>query len=167
MDLPRLDPLPGYNFRIALIEGDSVGVALLSGLSGLLMGGFSEVSGLDASIGIYEHLEGGVNDRVHKFPDRASYSNITLKRGVGLSEDLWLWHQAFVSGEGAAKNGLIVLSNDLGIPIKVWTFFNGIPVKWTGPELNALNSAIAVESLEIAHEKLELTMSPGMLTSLI
>ncbi|MCO7223330.1 phage tail protein [Pleionea sp. CnH1-48] len=167
MDLPRLDPLPGYNFRVALIEGDSVGAALLSGLAGLALGGFSEVSGLDASIGIYEHLEGGVNDRVHKFADRASYSNITLKRGVGLSEDLYLWHQDFIKGEGAARNGLIVLANDLGIPIKVWTFFNGIPVKWTGPEFNAMTSAIAVESLEIAHEKVELTLSPGMLTSLI
>lgn len=167
MALPRLDPLPGYNFRLALIEGESIEASLLSGLLGLWLGGFSEVSGLDASIGIYEYQEGGVNDRVHKFADRASYSNIILKRGVGLSDDLWLWYRSFLDGEGAPRNGLIVLANELGIPIKVWTFFNGIPVKWTGPALNAGTSAAAIESLEIAHEKLELTVSPGLLADLL
>ena len=167
MSLPRLDPLPGYNFRLALFEAKAVDTALLQGLSGLLLGGFTEVSGLDASLGIYEYLEGGVNDRVHKFVDRASYSNIVLKRGVGLTDSLWLWYQSYLNGEGSPRNGLIILANDMGIPIKVWTFFNGIPVKWTGPSLDAGSSAAAIESLEIAHEKLELTVSPGLLEALL
>ncbi len=48
------------------------------------------------------------------------------------------------------------------MPIKCWTFENGIPVKWSGPALNAGTSALAIEKLEIAHEKLTLTFSPGM-----
>jgi phage tail-like protein len=37
-----------------------------------------------------------------------------------------------------------------------WNFRAGIAVKWTGPELNAMESAVAIESLEIAHHGLKL-----------
>jgi phage tail-like protein len=75
---------------------------------------------------------------------------------VSLSADLWEWYQSFVNGEGVVKNGLIALANDMGIPLKIWSFSNGIPIKWTGPSLNATTSAVAIESLEIAHEKLDM-----------
>lgn len=155
MDLPRLDPLGNFNFYVALIEGDDA-MSVLSTLASFLVGGFSEVSGLEATIGVFEYREGGVNDRVFKFPDRASYANIVLKRGVGLTNDLWSWHQSYVNGEGATKNGLIILANDLKIPIKVWMFYDGIPIKWSGPSLNAMSAGVAIESLEISHEKLEM-----------
>jgi phage tail-like protein len=106
-------------------------------------------------------LEGGVNDRVHRFPTRFNYTNIVLKRGVGFGEDLWLWHQEFVESEGKRRDGLIILQNEMKIPIKIWTFSRGLPVKWTGPTFNATASEISIETLEIAHEKLELTLSPG------
>ena len=35
---------------------------------------------------------------------------------------------------------------------------HGIPVKWTGPSLNASQSNVAIEALEIAHEGLELQL---------
>jgi phage tail-like protein len=41
-------------------------------------------------------------------------------------------------------------------PAKVWKFKHGIPMKWVGPSLNATQSGVAIESLEIAHEGLEL-----------
>jgi hypothetical protein len=47
------------------------------------------------------------------------------------------------------------------VPIKIWTFSKGLPVRWTGPTFNATASEISIETLEIAHEKLELTLSPG------
>lgn len=160
MILPRIDPLKNYNFYIILLEGDDISATLLANLGGFLLGGFTEVSGLDASIGIYEYAEGGVNDRVHKFADRASYSNIVLKKGMTISTDLWEWHQSFVNGEGVVRDGLIMLANDLGIPLKIWHFSNGIPVKWTGPGLNAMSGGVAIESLEIAHEKLDMVELP-------
>lgn len=163
IDLPRFDPLPSFNFYISLIDVSSVGSALISGLSGFVLGGFSECTGLDASLEITEYKEGGVNDRVHKFPTRSVFSNITLKRGVGFGEDLWLWHEEFLKGEGTRRNGLIVLANELRIPIKIWSFEKALPLKWSGPALNASSSEVAIESIEIAHEKLELMMSPGKL----
>ena len=49
------------------------------------IGGFSEVSGLDSSIEIFDYKEGGRNDYVHKFATRASFGNITFKRGVAVT----------------------------------------------------------------------------------
>src|SRR5688572_20363096 len=163
MTLPRFDPLPAFNFLITLIDTTSTFSAIKSGATSLALGGFSECSGLESTLETYDYREGGVNDRVHRFPTRATYANIVLKRGVGLGEGLWLWHQDFVDGKGKRRDGYIVLQNQLRIPIKIWSFSRGLPVKWTGPGLNARASEVSIESLEIAHEKLELIMSPGKL----
>jgi phage tail-like protein len=40
----------------------------------------------------------------------------------------------------------------------MWKFKRGIPVKWSGPALNASQNSVAVESLEIAHEGLEMEL---------
>jgi phage tail-like protein len=106
-----------------------------------------------------EYKEGGLNDHVHKFPTRAMHSNITLKHGViYLYDDLWNWHYDFVQGKGTRKDGLIVLEDEARQPAKIWKFKRGIPMKWVGPQLNATQSSAAIESLEIAHEGLVLTL---------
>ena len=161
IDLPRFDPLPNYNFLITLFDSGGLLGGAVSAAVGLALGGFSECRGLESSLEFESYLEGGVNDRVHRFPTRMSYPNITLVRGVGLGEDLWLWHEEFQKGEGTRRDGLIVLQDNFGLPIKTWSFTNGLPIKWTGPALNAGESQVAIESLEIAHEKLELILSPG------
>jgi phage tail-like protein len=156
----RSDPLPAFNFLITLLDTSST-FSTLTSVAGLVLGGFAECAGLESTLETFDYLEGGVNDRVHRFPTRFSYSNIVLKRGVGFSEDLWLWHQEFVEGKGKRRDGLIILQNELKVPIKTWTFSRGLPVKWSGPTFNATASEISIETLEIAHEKLELTLSPG------
>jgi phage tail-like protein len=167
MALPRFDPLPAFNFLIALLDTSSTFSAIKSGVMGLALGGFSECSGLESSLETTDYLEGGVNDRVHRFPTRFNYTNIVLTRGVGFGEDLWLWHQEFVEGKGKRRDGLIILQNELKVPVKIWTFSRGLPIRWTGPTFNATASEISIETLEIAHEKLELTLSPGAALSQI
>ncbi len=156
-----LGPLPAFNFYISLIEDPDGPAAIASVAMDFVLGGFSECSGLESEIQIEEYRAGGQNDRVYKFPTRANYGNITLTRGTGFGEDLYLWHESFLKGEGKRQNGLIFLANELRVPIKIWSFENGIPVKWSGPALNASSSAVAIEKLEIAHEKLSLVASPG------
>lgn len=163
IDLPRFDPLPNYNFLITLFDSGGLLGGALSAAAGLLSGGFTEARGMEAGLEIETYLEGGVNDRVHRFPTRMSYPNIVLSRGVGLGENLWLWHEEFQKGQGTRRDGLIILQDNLKIPIKIWSFTNGLPVKWSGPAFNALESTTAIETLEIAHEKLELVASPGKL----
>jgi phage tail-like protein len=153
----RVDPLGVFNFYLTLIDSSDAAGSLVSGAANYAVAGFSECSGIDATVEMMEYKEGGVNDYVHKFPTRASFSNIVLKHGVlAVDNDLWDWHNDFVQGRGTRRDGLIVLQDDARVPTKIWRFKRGIPTKWIGPSLNATQSNVAVESLEIAHEGLEM-----------
>jgi phage tail-like protein len=164
MGLPSIitDPLAAFNFRVALINTSSTLSTITSGISAALGGGFTEVTGLEASLITEDYLEGGVNTYTHKFPTRIAYGNITLKRGITLSEDLWNWHYSFVQGKGQRRDGMIFLQNELKIPVKTWIFKRALPLKWVGPAFNASTSAMAIESLELAHEGVDL-LAPGAL----
>jgi len=166
MGIPRIltDPLAAFNFRIALLDTSSVLSTITTGVSAAVGGGFTEVTGLDASLITEDYLEGGVNTYTHKFPTRIAYGNITLKRGITLSEDLWNWHYSFVQGKGKRRDGMIFLQNELKIPVKTWIFKRALPLKWVGPAFNASASAIAIESLELTHEGVDL-LSPGALAA--
>ena len=151
----RTDPLGVFNFYLTLIDSSSVVSTLVSAALNYQVAGFSECSGLEATVEVLEYKEGGVNDYTHKFPTRASFGNITLKHGViPTGDDLWAWHNGFVLGSGTRRDGLIVLMDESRTPAMVWKFTRGIPTKWTGPALNATQSAVAIESLEIGHEGL-------------
>jgi phage tail-like protein len=153
----RVDPLPGFNFYISLTDSTNTLGTLLNLAVNYFIAGFSECSGLEATIEIQEWREGGANGFTRKFAGRNTYSNITLKHGViYLYDDLWSWHSDWVQGRGKRKDGLIVLQDESRTPAKVWKFHRGLPVKFSGPVMNASQSAIAIESLEIAHEGLEL-----------
>jgi phage tail-like protein len=160
----RFDPFPAFNFYISLIDTSSTLAKVTTAIKFVAAAGFSECSGLDATLQVEEYPEGGENRYVHKFPTRMTYANITLKRGITLSEDLWNWHEAYVQGKGKRRDGLIVLQSELRIPIKTWIFRRGLPLRWTGPTFNAAQSSVAIESLEIVHEGLEL-VSAGTLAA--
>lgn len=151
----RIDPLGVFNFYLTLIDNSNLFSNLLTTALNYKVAGFSECSGLDATVEVFEYKEGGVNDYVHKFRTRASFGNLTLKHGViYLFDDLWSWHNDFVTGKGKRKDGLIVLMDEASRATKVWKFKRGIPMKWVGPSLNAMQSSVAFESLEISHEGL-------------
>lgn len=155
----RSDPYTAFRFYITLIDSSSTLRNVLSGISAIAnyaVGGFSECTGLEMSMEIHEYKEGGVNDYVHKFATRAGFANITLKRGMVLTDDLWLWHYEYIQGKGKRRDGIIALMSEPGIPVKAWVFKRAIPLKWTGPGFNATQDAVAIETLEISHEGLEL-----------
>jgi phage tail-like protein len=118
--------------------------------------GFSECSGLELALDIEEYKEGGNNGTVLRFPTRAKWTNLRLKRGIALSDDLWQWHYGFVQGTGTRRDGVVTLLDEQHNPVKAWSFKRGIPVKWTGPTLNATQSQVAFEEIEIAHEGMTL-----------
>jgi phage tail-like protein len=152
----RNDPVLNHNFLVSLLDTSSVlaavGTGVLSAVSDTLLGGFSECSGLEANLVVEDYKEGGNNGTVLKFPGRVSWGNITLKKGVTQSTALWDWHYGFVIGKGKRRDGLIVLMNELHVPNNMWFFRRGLPLKYSGPSLNATQNGIAVESIEIAHE---------------
>lgn len=161
-----LNPVRGYNFLVTLVEVNNSIAGLFSGSENVAMGGFSECSGLEMALQVEEYREGGNNGTVLKFPTRTTWSNIRLRRGVSFSDDLRLWHHNFVEGRGARRDGLIILQNDMLIPVRMWRFSNGLPVKWTGPSLNAAQSQVAIEELEIAHEGLNMSKPPSVTTAI-
>lgn len=159
MGSARIDPLGTFNFYITLIDSSNVAGTLLTAVLNYAVAGFSECSGLEATMEVMEYREGGLNTYVRKFATRASYSNLTLKHGViYLYDDLWTWHNNWVQGVGTRKDGLLVLMDESHSPAKIWKFKSGIPTKWVGPAFNAAQSNVAVESLEIAHQGLVLEL---------
>jgi phage tail-like protein len=154
----RSDPLLNHNFVVSLLDTSStlaaIGSAALSAVSDVLLGGFSECSGLEASLKVEEYNEGGNNAAVLKFPGRLSWGNLTFKKGFGSSAALWDWSYGFAAGTGKRRDGLVVLLNEMHVPNNIWYFRRGLPLKWSGPSLNAAQNNVAVESIEIAHEGL-------------
>ena len=154
----RSDPVLNRNFVVSLIDTSStlgiVGSALLSAVADVALGGFSECSGLEMSLKIDEFNEGGNNGTVLKFPGRVSHGNLTLKKGQGTSSALWDWHYGFVTGKGKRRDGIVALLNDRQLPNNIWYFRRGLPLKYSGPAMNATQSQVAIESIEIAHEGL-------------
>lgn len=155
---PRTDPVLGHNFLISLIDASSPlaapGPATLSAVFDVAVGGFNECTGLDMSLEVEDYRQGGENGTVRKFPKRVTWGNITLKRGVAASTTLWDWHYGFVEGGGQRRDGLIVLMNELHLPNNIWWFRRALPIKYSGPAMNAGQSNVAIESLEFCHEGL-------------
>src|SRR6266849_119226 len=152
----RSDPVLNHNFVVSLLDTSSVlatvGSGLVSTLLDVVVGGFSECQGLEASMKIEEWNEGGNNGTVLKFPGRVSWTNITLKRGVAANSSLWDWFYGFAQGHGKRRDGVIALLNERLAPSNIWYFRRGLPSKYSGPQMNATQNNVAIESIEIAHE---------------
>jgi phage tail-like protein len=148
-------PVGGFNFNVRLLDTAKPGTAILSTVAPPPGGGFSECVGLESTMQVEEYREGGRNDGVLKFPGRIAGGNIRLKRGAGISKDLWKWHENYLRGQGKRRDGVIELLDDGGQVVATWRFRRGIPIRWVGPNLVAGQSSVAVEELEIAHEGLK------------
>jgi len=151
----RRDPVLNQNFVVSLVDSTSALTGALPALTGILdaaAGGFSECSGLELTLQPEEYKEGGNNGAVLKFVGRATWTNVTLKRGLTDRTDLWDWHFSFIEGRGKRRDGVIVLLNAARTPLQAWFFRRGLPVKYSGPTLNATQSSVAIEAIEIAHE---------------
>src|SRR5215213_5564656 len=139
MALPK-DPYGNFNF---CVEIDNI-----------VRAAFQEASGLDSTINVIEHREGGDNITTRKYPGQTKYSNLTLKWGMADDRELYDWHRQWATGDPAAqrKNGSLVLLDRQGQEKVRWNFFRAWPAKWTGPSFSAEGNDIAIETLEIAHE---------------
>ncbi|SEL11923.1 phage tail protein [Nitrosovibrio tenuis] len=143
------DPYSAFRFTILIGEQDR--------------GGFNEVSGLVFETEVQTLRAGGINDYELQLPGPLKFpSRLVLKRGLGDVAYLWDWYRQVSQGEIIRKNIDIKLNNNLGQDtdertgkkMPSWRFKEACPVKWTGPELRASNSAIAFESLELVHRGL-------------
>lgn len=131
-------------------------------IAGVLSAEFLECTGLSMEREIKEVNEGGVNDFVHKLPGRTKWSNITLRRGISYTRDLWDWYcVGLYDGKVKRVNLSIILGNAELKKVKQWDVYDAFPVRWSGADLSTDTLQVAIESLEIAHHGMALSSEEG------
>ena len=113
------------------------------------------MSGLESETAVIEYRSGG-EYLTRKLPGLTRFANIVLRHGITQDRELWDWRQNIVDGNPDRRNGMVKLLDDQRNEVVRWNFRNGWPCKWVGPALNAKANEVAIETLEIAHEGLEL-----------
>ena len=137
----RVDPFRNFNF---LLEIDKITQA-----------GFSDCSGFGSSTDPIEYREGGEIKSVRKLPGLTKPANITLKWGLTDSKELYDWYNGVVKGKIDRRNGSIIVLDTEGAEKVRWNFFDAWPTKWDGPDFSAKGNDVAVETLELAVERIE------------
>ena len=122
---------------------------------------FTEVSGLEMQMEVMEYEEGGNNGFVHHLPGRTKIGRLTLKRGMTCSNDFLNWQMQIASGDIKRRNVSVAVFAASGEELVRWNFDNAYPVKWSGPAFDASGSAVAVETLELAHDGMKIGQTGG------
>jgi phage tail-like protein len=149
--MPRTAPLPAYNYIVQIPNGRDPNAPL---------GGFSDVSGLETDIHVSEYRDGNeAEPHVRKIPGSHKVGDVTLKRGVVDSSDLWAWITATrTTGVAAQKDVVITLQDESGKAMQQWKLRNVVPMKYTGPTLAGKGGGdVAMEELVLSAEGYEIS----------
>jgi phage tail-like protein len=141
--MPQQYPLPVFHFTVQW-GGTRIG--------------FSEVSGLTQESQVIEYRDGQFPEYSSiKMPGLRKFSNVTLKRGIVKADnDFFKWLSTIKLNQVERRDVVISLLNEEHTPVMTWKIHNAFPVKVEGPGLKASGNEVAIESIEIAHEGLEL-----------
>lgn len=140
--MPAQYPLPAFHFRVEW-GGTRIG--------------FSEVTGLTQENQAIEYRDGSFMEYSSiKMPGLRKFSNITLKRGVIKADnDFFKWLSTIKLNTVERRDLTISLLDESHNPVMTWKAHNAFPVKVEGPALKASGNEVAIESIELAHEGLE------------
>jgi phage tail-like protein len=96
--------------------------------------------------------EGGQNNYIHKLPARYDVGTVKLKYGLCRTSDMLLWYMALMKGDviNSVADMIVMMHDQIGLPLAAWTFKDAYPIRWVGPSLRAGESAVAVEEIEFA-----------------
>jgi phage tail-like protein len=141
--MPQQYPLPVFHFTVQW-GGTRIG--------------FSEVSGLTQENQAIEYRDGSFPEYSSiKMPGLRKFSNVTLKRGIVKADnDFFKWLSTVKLNQVERRDLVVSLLNENHEPVMTWKVQNAFPVKVEGPGLKASGNEVAIESIEIAHEGLEL-----------
>ncbi len=143
------DPYPfiAFNFAVEINRG-SDGNALVSAA-------FAECDGLEIGIEVKTIREGGSNDRQIRLNGMATYGQLTLKRGMTASFDLWTWVQDSIADPTLRADAeVVMLAADGSTEQARFAMTRCVPVKIKAPALNAKDGGVAIEELQLAYETL-------------
>ncbi len=141
----RVDPYRGFGFRVEIANMSEAVAA------------FREVSGLTANTDVTEYRDGNSKDlHPKKLFGLRKYSNVIFKKGITDNNEIWLWYRQIVNGIADRRNGSIVLLDEEHQDKLRWNFYEAWPCKLDFPTLNATTNEVAIVSLELCVEKLEM-----------
>lgn len=120
--------------------------------------GFTEVTGLDMQVEAIEYREGNSPEYAKvKMPGLHKFSNITLKRGsIAGDSDFYKWINTIALNTVERRDVVISLLNEAHEPVMTWKAKNSFPVKVQASDLKADGNEVAIETIELAHEGLNL-----------
>lgn len=149
MAVLRDRPYNQFNFLVDLGDGDTEGVEA----------GFSECSPIGLEVEVVEYRNG--NERgnaVRKITGLHKVADVTLKRGLIGSLNLYRWIDAIRNGdENALRTVVIALqSEDHTEIVMTWKLLGARIVKYVAGPLNAKGTDVAIEELTLAYERLEI-----------
>ena len=118
-----------------------------------------KVTGLEAETELIEYREGSSAEYSKlKMPGMQKYANITLKRGTFLSDNDFFdwWKSTRTLGSPERRDLIISLLNEEHAPVMIWKIKNAFPTKVQATDLKADGNEVAIETLELAHEGIEM-----------
>jgi phage tail-like protein len=125
---------------------------------------FSECDGLEMTMEVKTIREGGNNGRMVRLTGPVSYGQLSLKRGMTATFDLWDWFDAVVQNPALRADAEVVLFAPDGLQTERVRFVltGCVPVKLKAPPLNAKDGGVAIEELQLAYESLSLKRPGGL-----
>lgn len=139
-------PLPKFRFEVDL-GSELKGVA------------FQEVSGMDKEVQIieYRHSNSKLFSTI-KMPGIVKHGNVTMKRGIFVNDNsFWDWMAQIKMNTIKRRDVLINLLDEDGKVTMQWTLRNAWPTKISSTDLKSDGNEVAVDTLEIAYEDLDIT----------
>ena len=137
-------PLTKMNFLVSVDQVNGVAA-------------FSEVTGVDASVDVIEFRQGNSSSLAPvKIQGLVKHGNITLKMGYTKDQDFKTWVQDCVSERRpeTPRRTVTIELIDIAPGTLTWVLKEAWVCKYTGPDLNASTSEVAMESVELAYEEL-------------
>src|SRR5271165_3831639 len=131
------------------------------------VGAFTECQLPHLEIKLQEIQEGGLNGYKHELPGITSVGHVTLKHGLVMGDILLAWYYLTMlsSVNGSLSTGItksvsiIMIGNNL-YPMYSFNLAVAYPVKWEGPSFRSGENAVAVESIELAHQGMTIMPFP-------
>lgn len=140
--MPDAQPYRNFNF---VVEIDGVERAA-----------FSEAILPTAEIDVVEYREGADKTSVsRKLPGRLRLGNLVLRRGIADDLTLWQWFAKVADGELDSRKVAVILLDASRQPVRRWTLFDAWIAKVEGPALNSTGNEVAIETLELTCERLQ------------
>lgn len=145
MAIQRDDPYGAFNYRVT--------ITTKAGLE--IRGAFSDVTGLSTEVTYADYREGtDARNHPRKIPTTYKVGDVTFKRGVIGSTDMFQWMELVRKGDMAARATVVIeLRAENGTDVVcTWTLENARPSKWTGPTFGAKSTDVAMEELGLVCE---------------